>query len=255
MIENKYYVYVYLDPRKIGKFVYGEYSFDHEPFYVGRGCGNRDRQHVLELGQRSQQNKNRLKQNKLRKIIEEGFDPIVIRLIDHISFDESSNLEIYVIERIGRLVCQDGPLTNIERGGTGKKDYIVSKETRNKISLSCKGKTLTDATKELIRKSKIGFRHSIETKEKIRIAKIGSHPNRRDSIVISKYRKNYYIITNDKNSDIAIITSGYEMNKYCKENSLDYNKLKNSLYDIPHGKKRRIQTMPFYIERIKIEKS
>ena len=26
---NKYYVYIYLDPRKLGNYKYGEYSFDY----------------------------------------------------------------------------------------------------------------------------------------------------------------------------------------------------------------------------------
>ena len=38
---NQFYTYVYLDPRKSGKYKYSEYKFDYEPFYVGKGCGNR----------------------------------------------------------------------------------------------------------------------------------------------------------------------------------------------------------------------
>jgi hypothetical protein len=38
---NSFYVYIYLDPRKPGKFHYGEYCFDYEPFYVGKGKDNR----------------------------------------------------------------------------------------------------------------------------------------------------------------------------------------------------------------------
>lgn len=37
----EYYVYCYLDPRKEGVYVFGEYQFDYEPIYVGKGKGQR----------------------------------------------------------------------------------------------------------------------------------------------------------------------------------------------------------------------
>ena len=44
------YVYVYLDPRKPGIFGYGEYKFDHEPFYVGYSSRHfRMSEHLREL--------------------------------------------------------------------------------------------------------------------------------------------------------------------------------------------------------------
>ncbi len=39
--KGKFYTYVYLDPRKPGKFVFGKYEFEYEPFYVGKGSGRR----------------------------------------------------------------------------------------------------------------------------------------------------------------------------------------------------------------------
>jgi len=38
---RKFYVYVFLDPRKPGRFAYGDQEFTHEPFYVGKGSGKR----------------------------------------------------------------------------------------------------------------------------------------------------------------------------------------------------------------------
>lgn len=36
-----FYVYVYLDPRKSGEYIYDDLKFNYEPFYVGKGRGDR----------------------------------------------------------------------------------------------------------------------------------------------------------------------------------------------------------------------
>ncbi len=39
---NNFYTYIYLDPRKPGTFIYDNmFEFEYEPFYVGKGKGNR----------------------------------------------------------------------------------------------------------------------------------------------------------------------------------------------------------------------
>ena len=35
-MDKRFYVYIYLDTRKIGQFNYGEFSFDMEPFLCGK---------------------------------------------------------------------------------------------------------------------------------------------------------------------------------------------------------------------------
>lgn len=47
--KNRFYVYALLDPRKPGKYKYGEYEFDYEPFYVGKGSGDRCEHHLPRL--------------------------------------------------------------------------------------------------------------------------------------------------------------------------------------------------------------
>ena len=41
-----YYVYALLDPRRPGPFKYGNWKFDFEPFYVGKGKDNRAFKHL-----------------------------------------------------------------------------------------------------------------------------------------------------------------------------------------------------------------
>ena len=60
--NNIYYVYVYIDPR------------NNTPFYVGKGCGNRYKRHLLET---SESTDNRRKYNKIRKLISLDLQPTI----------------------------------------------------------------------------------------------------------------------------------------------------------------------------------
>jgi len=69
LIEDKrFYTYIYLDSRKPGKYSYngGKDCFDYEPFYVGKGKGDRYYDHVEEA---IKSNKNNYKLNKIKKYL------------------------------------------------------------------------------------------------------------------------------------------------------------------------------------------
>lgn len=43
-----FYVYIYFDPRKPGNWVYGEFIFEFEPFYAGKGKDDRIDDHLIK---------------------------------------------------------------------------------------------------------------------------------------------------------------------------------------------------------------
>ena len=134
--RRDFYVYVYLDPRKPGKFVYGEYEFDYEPFYAGKGHGKRTlyftRKHNGHLN-------NKLKTTR----------PEIVYLINTITEEKAFEKEIQVIQTIGRADLGKGPLLNKTNGGEGTSGIkkIISDETRRKIGIGNKGKIISEEVK------------------------------------------------------------------------------------------------------------
>ena len=122
---NIYYVYAYLDPRKPDKFKYGEYEFEHEPFYIGKGKNSRLTRHLMGYD-----GTNPIKKNKINRIIKDGFNPIIVKIRENLTNEESLELEIDIIKSIGRVTRKSGPLTNFSKGGETflgykhKQDYI-----------------------------------------------------------------------------------------------------------------------------------
>jgi hypothetical protein len=115
---TKSYTYIYLDPRKPGKYQYpgANISFLFEPFYIGKGTKFRAYMHLSESHLLS--DKNKLKTNKIRKIIKMHKD---IRSFVLIIFKDSPadaiSTEIELISKIGRINVETGPLTNLTLGG------------------------------------------------------------------------------------------------------------------------------------------
>ncbi len=195
-METEYYIYVYLDPRKVGKFVYGNYEFEYEPFYVGKGKSYRHKRHLNE----SQLSDKSHKSNLIKKLINTGHYPNILILKTEINEKEAFELEKELISVIGRYDLKTGPLTNKTEGGEGISGYKwseeqkiknkdrkpsrlglkTSEEHKQKISKANKGKTWGDNIERVNKFSELkkkqcsgennpffGKRHSEETLKKI----------------------------------------------------------------------------------------
>lgn len=144
--NKKFYVYIYLDPRKPGKFTYKDlpFSFTYEPFYVGEGKNKRLLSHIINAKNNYDslnKDSNKLKCYLIRKIIAEtGGDPIVFKLRNFKTLDAAFTFEQYLIKKIGRRIKKEGPLTNILLGGRlSRKGFKHSEETKKKQSLKKMG--------------------------------------------------------------------------------------------------------------------
>ena len=112
--KTEHYIYVYLDPRKPGKFQYGKCKFEYEPFYIGLGSGKRIYASLYEAYSNTERNS--YKCRKIRKIKETGNEPIVLKIKENITLAQSKKLEIYLINKIGRMDLKSGHLTNLKEG-------------------------------------------------------------------------------------------------------------------------------------------
>lgn len=168
-----YYVYAYLDPRKKGSYIYDDIHLEYEPFYVGKGYGNRIKVHLYECSLKQNNQKN----NKIKKIISEGLEPIRIKLFTELTEVKALEKEIEVIEKIGLNV-----LTNVTKGGRISYKYIKkhlnkskkhSEETKKKISEKLKGRIITEEWKKNISKGGKGIKKTFTEEHKKNIGKGG----------------------------------------------------------------------------------
>lgn len=125
-MENNFYVYIYLDPRKPGKYKYGEYEFEYEPFYVGKGKGRRYKRTDNSCG------RNDYFKKIVNKIKNLKFEPIV-KLKEKLTENRSFRIESNLINLIGRGDLDKGPLVNFTDGGEGSSGYKHSEKTLKKL--------------------------------------------------------------------------------------------------------------------------
>lgn len=109
---NNKCVYIFLDHRKPGRYVYDDLQFDFEPFYVGKGSLTRPNGHKYTINKK----KTRF-YNKYNKILKEtNIPPNFIIIEQNLIEEEANKLETELIKKIGKIE-NGGTLTNITDGG------------------------------------------------------------------------------------------------------------------------------------------
>lgn len=113
------YTYIYLDPNVPNNYEFMGYKFDFEPFYVGKGSGDRYLSHLLKA---KNTHINLPVLDKIRSIYKSGYTlnnlkKFVVKIEEGIDDSEALLLEKDLIRVIGRRLFDEGPLMNILPGG------------------------------------------------------------------------------------------------------------------------------------------
>jgi len=209
-MENKYYVYALLDPRKPGSFKYENHTFQFEPFYIGKGTANRLNHHVYARNREIS-----FKNNKIKKIFLKGLTPIALKVKDKLTENEALNFEAKLVDLIGLKIENKGPLTNINPGGLKVPLRTWSEEQKKEmsqiISKLLKGRLLTQEWKNKIKENNAKYwsgKHlSEETKEKLR---------NKHKLQDFSYRRNNYLIESPEGK----IFSVNNIIDFCKKHNL-----------------------------------
>jgi hypothetical protein len=152
MIDNKYYIYIYLNPLKEGVFKYKNFIFEHEPFYIGMGKGNRMESHAINTNKKTK-DVDRL----VIEILNQGKEPIRFKLYENITVESAKRLEKSLIKLIGRKNLNKGPLTNLTNGAEGFIGFHDNKWTL--ISPNKEEYTFESSIRKNLRK--FGFEYSV----------------------------------------------------------------------------------------------
>lgn len=126
-----YYIYVYLDTRKKGSYSYGDFHFEYEPFYIGKGTDDRHLSH-LRIAKGSRKGKINKVISKIISILNDGYEPKIIKIVDGLTKEDYNNYEISTIKLIGKLSDGLGPLLNTTDGGDGGITWTTEHHNKGK---------------------------------------------------------------------------------------------------------------------------
>ena len=114
--DKIFFVYILLKTYKKGKFIYEDLEFEYEPFYVGKGYafgGYNRLVNSLFYG-------NKFKNHVINKHKTLNLNVTLLMYKVEMTEQESLDLEMSIIKKIGKRIENIGPLTNITDGGEGR---------------------------------------------------------------------------------------------------------------------------------------
>ena len=216
MQANRFYTYCYINP------------VTDKPFYVGKGCGNRMYSHLAEAKSTSMCNH---KLNTIRKILDDGYEPVIKVVLDNLTEEDAFELEEFLISEIGRRDLGDGPLVNLTDGGEGFSGFVRdisgennpnygntgeksalwgrthSEESKRKMSDAQKGRVFTEEHKQAMRKPKSEEgRKAIAEAQRAKLD-AGWRPSEESNLKRSQTLKGR-VITDDHAAKISAALSG-----------------------------------------------
>jgi hypothetical protein len=219
--ENRYYVYHIINPTT------------NRIFYVGKGTGNRYKQHLTDKPEYAH---NKRLNGYIRNLLENNTPPIIAKIAENLTEDDAYKLEESEIKTCGRVGFEEnGILLNITDCGKspslrgenhpwwGKKHTDESKkkmsETKKElyakgIIKTCKGYKQTEEHKEKNRQSKLGKKQPREAVEKTRQANIGrAQTEYQKQKAREANQKTWRIITPDGKEEIITNLRQYSLQK------------------------------------------
>lgn len=211
------------------------------PFYVGKGKGNRCKQHFTDKFEYA---KNKRLNGHIRKLRESGIQPIIVKYKENLTESDAYDLEESEIRKYGRIGFEEGgilmnlllearpPVLRGEDNGFYGRHH--TEETRRILSEKHKGKTHTEETKQKMSEKRKGVPKSEEHRRKIGEKSRGRSPSQKTRQKLREHnlqpevlKKNIeskqkeYIVTTPDGIEIEVLN----LSDYCKENDLNRSKM------------------------------